>query len=156
NAWRVRALVELLHEHHLRTDGADEVIDDLRFEWRRGAYHCDLATSPIDSISFMTDEEFEEARSLACDSTDDRREIVHPTSTRNLTPEYIREDYPNPLGVVTFADLPDSPRNQPVSTKIHQMLSRKLLQCETGVVNIVAFGTPYPMNDLDVDDAVRG
>lgn len=156
NALRVRALVELLHESHLRTGGADEEIDGIRFAWRRGAYHCDQATSPIDSISYMTDAEFVEARSLACDSTDDRREVVHAVSTRNLTPEYIREDYPNPPGVVTLADLPDSPRNQPVSTKIHQMLSRKLLQCETGVINIIAFGTPYPMNDRDVEDAVRG
>ena len=98
-AERVRALVELLHECHLAGGGANEEIDGLRFSWRRGAYHCEQASSPIESISFMTDEEFEFARSVACDSTDDRREIIHPCSVRNLTPGYIFEGKhsPNPF-----------------------------------------------------------
>ena len=155
-AQQVRALIELLHEHHMANGEQDVEIDGTSFTGRRGSYLCDQESSPIESVDFTSDEDFEAARGVACDFSEERHEIIHACSTRNLTPPYIRDDYPNPKGVVTSAELPSAPTNEPVSTKIHQMLDGKLGQCEPGMVNIVAFGVPYPMNDNDVRDAVQG
>ena len=83
------------------------------------------------------------------------REIAHPVSVRSLTPRYIAEDHPNPSGVRNVFDPTDSPK-VPVSTKIHQMIDGKRQQCEPAVINIVAFGVPYPMHDGDVNDALLG
>jgi len=148
HAERVRALVELLYECHVASGGADVEIDGMRFEWRAGAYHCAQTSSPITSVVFYSSDEFA--------GTDQRREVIHPCTVRNLTPQYIFEDYVKPPGVVTLADLPDTPRNTPTSTKVHQMLAGKLLQCEPGVVNVVAYGTPLPMSDRDLEDALFG
>lgn len=145
-AERVRALVELLHENHVATGSDDVEIDGVRFEWKKGAYHCPQETSPFETICFYGAHEVAEAEAL--------REIIHPCSVRPVTPTYILEDNPNPPRVITSADLPNAPTQVPVSTKIGQMLGGKLQQCEEGVVNIVAFGNPLPMHDREVVNAV--
>jgi len=147
-AERVRALVELLHDHYVASGGEDVEIDGVRFEWKKGAYHCSQETSPFESICFYRADEFVGAETL--------REILHPCSVRPVTSPHVLEDHPNPPGVVTTADLPDAPSQVPVSTKVWQMLDGKRQQCEGGVVNIVALGNPLPMHDRDVANAVRG
>jgi len=147
-AERVRAILELLAEAHVRTGGKDEEIDGVRFRWKKGAYHCEQDSSPFESIVLYSADEFSGADSL--------RELTHPVSVRSVTPKFILEDHPNPPGVVTSADLPDAPTQVPVSTKIHQMLAGKLQQCEQGIMNIIAFGNPLPMHDREVASAVLG
>ena len=147
-AERVRALVELLHECHVGSGGRNEEIDGIRFEWRKGAYFCQQATSPFESVCFYAADDFRGAECL--------RDLIHPVSVRSMTSQHVLEDHPNPKGVITSADLPDAPTQVPVSTKIHQTLAGKLQQCEEGIVNIVAFGNPSPMYDRDVINAVRG
>jgi hypothetical protein len=147
-AERVRALVELLHEHHLDSGGRNIEIDGVRFEWKGGGYHCSQKTSPLESICFYAANELADAEKL--------RDIIHPCAVRNVTPRYVLEDNPNPPGVITSADLPDAPTQVPVSTKIYQMLDGKRQQCEEGHINIVAFGNPLPMNDREVSSAVLG
>ena len=146
-AERVRALLELLHECHVASDGKDEEIDGVRFEWKRGAYHSQ-ETSPFESICFYSPDEFHGAEK--------KREIIHPCSVRPVTSNYILEDDPNPPGVITLADLPGAPIQVPVSTKVHQMLDGKRQQCEDGLINMVAFGNPLPMHDGEVLIAVCG
>jgi hypothetical protein len=145
---RATALLELLHEAHLTSGGKDEVIDNVQFTWRSGAYYCNQESSPFTSVTFYSPDE------LACAA--DLREIIHPCFERRVTPKHILEDNPNPPWVVTRADLPDAPTDVPVSTKVRQMLQGKLQQCEEGVINIVAFGSPLPMHDREIVSAVRG
>lgn len=147
-AERVRALVELLYDNHKTAGGVDVEVDSVRFEWKKGAYHCPQETSPFDSICFYAADEFTGAEEV--------RDIVHPCSVRPVTSKHVLEDNPNPPGVITSADLPDAPTQAPVSTKVGQMLAGKLQQCEGGSINIVAFGNPLPMHDREVVSAVRG
>ncbi len=147
-AERVRALVELLHENHVASGGKDVEIDGVRFEWKGGAYRCPQETSPFESVCFFEADECVVAEKL--------RDIIHPCSVRPVTSKHVLEDHPNPPGVVTSADVPDAPTQVPVSTKVHQMVDGKRQQCEEGVINIVAFGTPVPMHDRDVINAVCG
>jgi hypothetical protein len=148
-AERVRALIEKLHGSHVASNGTSVNIDGIRFEWKKGNYHCPQETSPFDSICFFTADEIGESEKL-------KKEVVHPCSVRPVTSKHVLEDHPNPPGVVTAGDLPDAPTQVPVSTKIGQMLSGKLQQCEDGVINIVAFGNPLPMHDRELENAVCG
>ena len=71
-AERVRALVELLHERHIATGGANVEIDGVSFEWRKGAYHCDQRSSPFTSVVYHSADEFAAA--------DQIRDVIHPLS----------------------------------------------------------------------------
>lgn len=142
---RIRAIIELLHERHASTSGADETVDGLRFEWRRGSYKCEQADSPIRSVEF--------------DLPEDVKEIERPVLTRSATPQYMTDDFERPERVVTIADLPhDSATHQeiPLSSTIHKKIAVKLKQCEDGVVNVVVLGKPLPMGDNAVEDALYG
>lgn len=97
---RVRAILELLAEAHVESNGRDTEIDGVIFRWNNRAYICDKETSPFKSLVFHDTNEFLGADLL--------REITYPVSVRKVTPEFIREDYPNPPGVITCADLPDA------------------------------------------------
>jgi hypothetical protein len=147
-AERVRALLELLHERHVDSNGTSVDIDGVRFEWKKGEYRCRQETSPFESICFYAADEFGESEKL--------KEIIHTCSVRPVTAKHVLEDHPNPPGVVTAGDLPDASTQVPVSTKIGQMLGGKLQQCEDGVINIVAFGNPLPMHDRELENALCG
>ena len=144
-AQRIRALVELLHERHVATSGADETIDGLRFEWRRGSYKCEQPESPIRSVEF--------------DLSEDVRLIERPVFSRSMTPQYMIDDFEQPKGAVTTADLPHDPathNKHPLSSAIHKKVADKLKQCEDGVVNVVVLGKPLRIGDNDVYDALYG
>src|SRR5262249_46318242 len=91
-AERVRALVELLHDNHVASGGKDVEIDGVRFERKKGAYHCPQETSPFESVCFYSADEFNGAETL--------REIIHTCSVRPVTSKHVLEDNPNPPGVV--------------------------------------------------------
>lgn len=147
-AERVKAVIELLHESHKKTGGADFQIDGVKLEWDGNVYRSSATSPVIEDICFYDPSEIPDAESI--------REITHSCIVRNLTPAYVIEEYPSPPGVVTSADLPDAPKDVPLSSKIRTAIERKLDQCESGMINIVAFGNPSPMNDIDIDNALRG
>ncbi|MCC9602880.1 hypothetical protein LOC67_20210 [Stieleria sp. JC731] len=147
-AERAKAIIELLYEHHKETDGDNAQIDGVDFEWDRNSYRSVSKTSPIESIYFGEHSGFPDLGPI--------HEITHSCIVRNLTPDYVLEDYPSPPGVVTSADLPDAPDDIPVSSKIRTAVERKLSQCESGVINIVAFGVPSPIHDVDLKNALLG
>lgn len=140
---RVRALVELLHEHHAKSGGADTEIDGIRFEWRRGSYDCQQPMSPIDTIEY--------------DLPTEIRDIIHPVSTRRVTPKYIEEDHPQPKGAVALSHARDENYNDnDLGAKLHRTLADKLGQCEDGIANVVVFGILKRMFDSALWDAVYG
>lgn len=147
SAERVRVLVELLFEHYAEAGGTDVEIDNVRFKWHRAEY-LGSPESPIETIRFFRDGDLRGTR--------ETRDISHPVAMRLVTPLYLKEDFPNPRGVVDVTDLPDFPKQAPVSTKVRQMLDGKLEQCESGIINIVAFGNPKPMHDGEVVAALKG
>ena len=79
---------------------------------------------------------------------------IHRCSVRPTAPKFMKEDYPNPEGVRDVFDVVDPP--DPLSKKMRDMIQKKLLQCEPGVINIVAFGNPGPQNENDLVDALFG
>lgn len=145
DAEQVRRLLEALYARH-GEGAASQRIEGIRFDWRAGAYFSDQAGSPIESLQFYD----------TFPGAENAKQIIHPCSVRMVTPKYIREDYPNPPGVVTLAGIPEMPTREPVSKKVHDMLAGKLAQCADGTVNIVAFGNPLAMHDREIHDAVAG
>ncbi len=145
HAERVRSIIELLHESHMKAEGEYQEIDRLPFEWRGGAYHCERRESPIKTIQF--------------DLPVETRQIIHPVFTRSTTPPHIKKDFEQPAGVTSLFDVPRNPdthNDNPLSTKVRQMLDAKRRQCEDGVVNIVALCNPLPFHDRKVASAVYG
>jgi hypothetical protein len=144
-ARRLRTLIEKLGEQHVVSAGADETIDGLMFKWRRGSYACGQDESPIRSIEF--------------DLPSDVRLIERPVFTRSVTPQHMIDDFEQPEGVVTMADVPhDSAthNNNPLSGTIRKKVAEKRKQCEDGVVSLVVLGKPLPMSDNAVEDALFG
>lgn len=148
SAQQARALLEKLDAHHAASGGASVEIDGIRFDWVAGGYTCGHGTSPFERIRFFGVGDLRGGKNT--------RDIRHPVSTRLVTPLYLKEDHPNPPGVVDFTDLPDAPTQAPVSTKIRQMLDKKLAQCEAGGINIIAFGNPSHRHESDLGYALRG
>ncbi len=145
HADRVRALIELLHHTHAETGGADQDIDGVFFKWQKGAYHCERRESPIKTVQF--------------DLPVELRDVIHPVSTQSVVPQHIIDDFEQPKGVKTWADIPhDSEMHKeiPVSTKVRQMLDSKRRQCESEIVNVIAFCNPLPFHDSEVVNAVYG
>ena len=150
---RVRALVELLYgEHNPQHEFEDEddtltiEVDGVRFTRKAtGPYRCNQRESHIDSILF--------------EDSPDIRELNHPVFTRSMTPRAIRDDFKQPENVITSADVrrdPDTHNDNPLSGKIGEALGKKRRQCEEGVVNIIAYCNPLPMNDSSFFDTVYG
>jgi hypothetical protein len=70
-----------------------------------------------------------------------------------------REWINNPEGVQVFSGEMADQRtyeDKPFSTKVGAAVAGKVRQCAEGACNIVVLGTPSPMVDHDVDDAVHG
>ena len=89
----------------------------------------------------------------------DHRLIVPPVFTRATIDPQEREWINNPEGVHVFSGEMADQRtyeHKPFSTKVGAAVAGKVRQCADGSCNIVVLGTPSPMADHDVDDAVHG
>ncbi len=142
----VRALIELLSDHHKASGGSDVEIDGVKFKWENSKYNRVSANSAIESIRFNNDKP----------GSMQYRDISYPTSSRIVTPHYLRDELGNPEGVYDMTDLPEFEGQHPVSKKIREMLEIKLGQCESGIINVVAFGVPRPSEEDEVQYALHG
>jgi hypothetical protein len=149
-AAEVKALVEALHAASgtQRTREGEPVLVkgvDFWFEPMEEKYEASGGTAVVSSIAFV----------------DDRgdRSVHLPAFTRSMVDPHERDFFKNPAGVQVFSGEMADPRTYkdlPFSTKIGQAIANKAGQCETGIANIVVLGTPSPMADHDVVDALEG
>ena len=87
------------------------------------------------------------------------RYVSMPAFLRSTVDPQERDFFKNPKGVTVFSGEMAEMRtykDQPLSTKIAQAVAGKARQCEENVVNVIALGTPSPMVDNDVIDALGG
>jgi hypothetical protein len=79
--------------------------------------------------------------------------------TRSQMDPHEWEDFDNPEGVVTFADVPQKKGHQPIpeSTKAWQAIEDKLAQCDPEVANIIVVAYPNVVRpDAAIKDALFG
>jgi len=149
-ASRVKRLIEELHRYTEAGPGdcdAPVVVDGVIF-------HAGLMGS-----DFSTQDETIPMSEVAFDGERDERLIVPPVFTRATIDPQERDWINNPEGVHVFSGEMVDERtyeNKPFSTKIGDAVARKVKQCGDGACNIVVLGTPSPMADHDVDDAISG
>jgi hypothetical protein len=138
------ALLKSLHQHHIETGGANVNIGEIYFAWRDSVYES--TQGPFERVVFHA----------AGDKygRGEIRSVSHTCTLRRVTPEYLSADYPNELEVVDVLDFVKAA--EPVSKKIRDTLQRKLAQCESGVVNLIAFGNPQRKDERSLRDALFG
>lgn len=87
------------------------------------------------------------------------RLVTPPVFTRSTVDPQERDYFSNPSGVQVFSGEFADKRtyeNRPLSTRIAQAVEGKARQCELGVCNVVVLGTPSPITDSAVNDALFG
>jgi hypothetical protein len=136
-------LLAELHDHHVHTGGGNVALKGSNFTWEGGYYQG--TGKRFDTVVFYPHNEV---------PTEMLRQVELPARMRRITPKYVAEDFQNPQGVrdgLDGVDMEGSP-----SKKIRDMIDGKLMQCEPGMINIVAFGNPQRQDEDYLLYALQG
>lgn len=141
-AEQVKRDIEELYRGHHSGGEVDIQVGDVTFQWDRGVYRSLSSDSIIEMVHL--------------DLPMTVRWLVNPCRTQRVTPRYIEEDTPNPEGVISVMPIGENHNDNTLSSKVFQIVQRKLSQCEDGIVNILALGNPSSENAREIYDALTG